>query len=237
MSFSEQKISVVMPSYNERDNIIEAMDRIINALGPSLYEIIVVDDDSPDKTWELVEHYRDPRCTVMRRVDQRGLASALAQGTQKASGEVVVWLDCDLGIHPENIPKLVEKLEGCDIAFGSRYVRGGSDERPFWRGALSVLFNLFAQILLGFRVKDYTSGFAAVRKEVLQTIPLPSTGFGDYFIEWIYKCSKHPFKIAEVGYRYHLRKGGLSKTDSNPFTFLRLGLQYALKVIEVRFKK
>ncbi|MBT7494562.1 MAG: glycosyltransferase, partial [Candidatus Peribacter sp.] len=86
MSLKTASISVVMPSYNERGNIPEAVERIVETLGDSLFEILIVDDNSPDKTWELVEemHKEDPRVKVIRRIEKRGLASALADGTNAA---------------------------------------------------------------------------------------------------------------------------------------------------------
>lgn len=230
-------ISVVIPSYNERDNIVEAIDRISAALGESLLEIIIVDDNSPDKTWEVVENLHNPRCKLMRRLDKRGLASALADGTQAAQGEVVVWLDCDLGIPPEDIQRLVEKLDEYDVAVGSRYVPGGMDTRSKIRGAFSVVFNTYVRLILGTHFWDWTSGFAAAKREVIQRIPLSPYGFGEYFIEWIYDCSKQKVKMVEVPYRYGLRKSGVSKTDGDLRVFFRLGYRYALRVLAIRMGK
>lgn len=125
-----------MPSYNERENIPEAVERIVQILGDSLFEIIIVDDNSPDKTWELVEemHVKDSRINVIRRIDKRGLASALADGTNAAEGDIIVWMDCDLGIPPEDIIKLTAKIPEYDIAIGSRYLKGGMDTRHWFRG-------------------------------------------------------------------------------------------------------
>ena len=207
---STANISVVMPSYNERDNVPEAMHRIAETLGDSLLEIIIVDDNSPDKTWELVEemHREDPRFKVMRRMLKRGLASALAEGTRAAKGDIIVWLDCDLGIPPEDITKLVEKLPEYDVAIGSRYVPGGMDTRHKFRGFLSHVFNWYTRLVLGRHFWDWTSGFAAATKEAMQKCPLTEDGFGEYFIEWVYVCTLNNIKMVEVPYRYGLRKAG-----------------------------
>ena len=223
-----------MPSYNERENILEAIARISEVLGNDLLEIIVVDDNSPDGTWKLVEDLNDPRYRLIRRQNKRGLASALADGTKAGQGDIIVWLDCDLGIPPEVIPRLVEKLDSHDIAIGSRYVPGGADNRPKIRAAMSTLFNRCARLLLGSKVLDYTSGFAAVRRDVLEKTPLSEKGFGDYFIDWAYRCVQKGYRIVEVPYAYGLRKAGISKTDGDFFTFLRLGFSYGLRVIQAR---
>lgn len=235
MNKDQPYISVVLPSYNERANIAEAVQRIVSALGDSLLEVIVVDDNSPDKTWEVVEQLNEPRCRLIRRMDKNGLASALADGTQAAKGDVIVWLDCDLGIPPEDIVKLVEQLSEHQIAIGSRYLPGGLDTRHKFRAFLSYIFNLYARLILGRNFWDWTSGFAAARREVLEQVPLSPDGFGEYFIEWVYKCNKKKFDMVEIPYHYGLRKDGVSKTDGNICVFLRLAFSYALRVISIRF--
>ncbi len=234
MTVAPSSISVVLPSYNEKENIAEAVHRIVATLGQSLHEVIVVDDNSPDRTWEIVENLREPRCRLIRRMDKRGLASALADGTQAATGDIIVWLDCDLGIPPEDILKLTEKLDEYEAAIGSRYMPGGTDTRHWFRAFLSHLFNLYARILLGWHFRDWTSGFAAARKETLRRIPLSPHGFGEYFVEWAYDCSRAGVNMIEVPYHYGLRKGGVSKTDGNISTFLRLSVSYAWRVLLIR---
>ena len=234
MTVAPSSVSVVLPSYNERDNIVEAINRISAALGETLLEIIIVDDNSPDKTWELVEQQHNPKVKLMRRMDKKGLASALADGTRAAQGQIIVWLDCDLGIPPEDIVKLTERLDEYDVAIGSRYVKGGLDTRSKLRAFMSTIFNVYTRLMLGYNFGDWTSGFAAARRSALELAPLSSDGFGEYFIEWVYECHKKGLRIIEVPYRYGLRKGGESKTDSDIRVFLRLSVRYALRVIAVR---
>ena len=230
-------VSVVLPSYNERENIIEAIERISKAVDSRLKEIIIVDDNSPDGTCKLVEEYNHPKVRLIRRENERGLASALADGINAAQGKVVVWLDCDLGLSPEEIPYLVQQLDHHDIAIASRYVKGGKDPRPFFRVLLSVAINSFCILLLGGGVRDYTSGFAAVKKDVFDKISFSREGFGDYFIEFAYKAKKKGFKIIEVPCVYNIRPGGVSKSDGDMTTLLRLGKDYGLKALKVRFGK
>lgn len=230
-------VSVVMASYNESENIREAIERISKSLGPKLLEIIVVDDNSPDGTWKIVQDMKNPQYKVIRRLNERGLASAIASGVESAKGEIIVWLDCDLGIPPEDIPKLVAKIEqGYDVAIGSRYVKGGKDSRSRARAFLSVLINLFASLFLGFKVHDYTSGFAAVKRKVFEKVGLSRQGFGEYFVEFAYGCIKNDFKVVEVGYVYNRRKSGISKSDDSILILLKYGLQYALKIIAIRLR-
>ena len=232
-----RSVSVVVPSYNEKETVAEAIDRITASVGDRLEEIIVVDDNSPDGTSRIVEELRHPRLRLIRRLGERGLASALARGTREAKAPLIVWLDCDMGVPPEAIPRLLERLDGHDVAIGSRYVVGGRDTRSWWRVFMSVLLNGFARAVLGSQVRDYTSGFAAVKREVLAKVPLSEKGFGDYFIEWAHRCVKARCRIVEVGYVYSLREKGTSKTDSNPLKFSKLGVQYWLRVITARFSR
>ena len=237
MPIKPASVSVVLPSYNERDNIPEAVERISQALGDTLLEIIIVDDNSPDRTWEVVENLKNPRVRLIRRMDKKGLASALADGTSAAKGESVVWLDCDLGIPPEDIVKLVERLDEYDVAIGSRYVKGGMDTRHKVRAFMSYNFNAYTRVVLSkFSFWDWTSGFAAARKETLMKVPLSEDGFGEYFIEWVYACLRNGVSIVEVPYRYGLRKAGVSKTDGNIMVFFKLGFNYAVRVIRIRLR-
>ena len=231
-----KKISVVLPSYNEKENVEEIIDRISKALGNDLLEIIIVDDNSPDGTWKIVENLNNPKVNLIRRMNERGLASALFTGIHNVKGDYIVWMDCDLGLPPENIPGLVKQLSSYDIAIASRYVPGGGDPRPLIRSFLSVILNNFSGLFLGFDVKDYTSGFAAVKKEVFSNVKFKPVGFGEYFIEFIYKAKKKNYKIVEIPIVYQLRKGGISKSDGNIKTFIKLGWDYGIKIISLRFK-
>ncbi len=233
----EDDVSVVLPSYNEQENIIEAIERISKAVGPRLQEIIIVDDNSPDGTWKLVEEYGHPKVRLIRRMDEKGLASALARGVQEAKGNYVVWMDCDLGLSPEEIPNMISKLDNYnyDIAIASRYVPGGKDPRPFFRVFLSWMINSLSVLFLGWGVRDYTSGFAAVHKSVFNVVSFSTQGFGEYFIEFAYKAKKNKLKIIEVPCVYTIRTGGVSKSDGDIRTLLKLGKDYGLKVLKLRF--
>ncbi|MBN2126852.1 MAG: polyprenol monophosphomannose synthase [Candidatus Diapherotrites archaeon] len=235
---NQSNVSVVLPSYNEKENIEEALERISKAVGKQLLEIIVVDDNSPDGTWKIVQEKskKNPKYKLIRRMHEKGLASALAEGVSKAKGDIIVWMDCDLGLPPEDIPRLIKELDKYDVAVGSRYVKGGKDTRNFFRAYLSLMLNLFAGLLLGNYIKDYTSGFIAVKKQVLTEIKLSTKGFGEYFTEFIYCAGKKGFKITEVGYIYTNRKKGKSKSDGDIFTLFKLGIQYGLTIIKLFLK-
>jgi dolichol-phosphate mannosyltransferase len=232
------KVSVVLPSYNEQDNIQEAISRITKAVGEKLHEIIVVDDNSPDGTWKIVEDLHRSDVRLIRRLNEKGLASALADGIKAAKGDVIVWMDCDLGLSPEEIPNLVNKIEqGYDVAIASRYVKGGKDPRPPLRVFLSWMINGFAILFLGSAVKDYTSGFSAVKREVFDKISFSRKGFGEYFIDFAYHAQKQKMKIIEIPCAYQIRTGGVSKSDGTLGTLFKLGWDYGIRVLSLRFGK
>ena len=124
------RISIVLPTYNEAGNIELLIERTLQALGsyPGGVEVVVVDDDSPDKTWQLVARKaaQDRRVRLIHRQGESGLTSAISRGIHEAQGEWVGWMDCDLSMPPEQWPQLADTLAGgADMAVGSRYVPGG----------------------------------------------------------------------------------------------------------------
>tara|TARA_Y100000310_G_scaffold345402_1_gene464542 strand:+ start:50256 stop:50960 length:705 start_codon:yes stop_codon:yes gene_type:complete len=233
----KKTISVVLPSYNEKENVEEAIDRISKAVGDQLLEIIIVDDNSPDGTWKIIEELQNPKVKLMRRMVEKGLASALDDGVKAAQGDYIVWMDCDLGLPPEDIPRLTEQLTKFDIAIGSRYVIGGQDLRPKWRSLLSTVLNYYTMFILSSKVKDYTSGFVAVRRNVFPHVSWKRAGFGEYFVEFAYKAIRKGYRIKEVGYQFKDRTRGTSKSAGNLSTLFKYGWQYGIKVLKLRFSR
>lgn len=237
---SGSPVSVVLPTYNERDNIGPLIEAIIEAMeksGKMAPEIIVVDDDSPDGTWQVVEEIaaKNPHVRLIHRTAERGLTSAIATGIAQAKGEIVVWMDCDFSMPPELIPELVATLEGADLAVGSRYVRGGMDVGHSLAGRLfSRAINFFASLFLDFSIKDYTSGFLAVRREVFERMDLRGD-YGEYCIDLLYRAKKAGFRIKEIPYRCVPRRAGESKTAPNLMGYFRRGWKYVLTILRLRF--
>ena len=236
-------VTVILPTYNEYGNIRPLIERTLGALDgrANSLEILVVDDNSPDGTWRLVEEMAaaDPRIVLYRRVDERGLTSAIWSGIQRARGNVVVWMDCDLSMPPERIPNLLAQLTSSqvDIAIGSRYVRGGQDIGHSLVGQLfSRAINIFAGLLLGFGVHDYTSGFVAARRTVFDHITLRGD-YGEYCIDFLYRARRLGYCIVEVPYACVERLAGQSKTALNVWGYLRRGVKYVLTILRLRLAK
>lgn len=228
-------LSVILPTYNERDNIRSLIERVLAACSHLGVGVLVVDDDSPDGTWLVVQEMAeaDERVRLLRRMDERGLTSAIAAGIEATRGEVVAWMDCDLSMPPEAIPALVEKISAglCDVAVGSRYVAGGKDVgHPPMARLLSRCINGFAGLLLGFGIRDYTSGFVAARREVLEANSLHGD-YGEYCIGFLAQARWRGLSVCEVPYRCEARHGGVSKTGTSLLTYLKRGSKYVSMII------
>ncbi|WP_367175085.1 polyprenol monophosphomannose synthase [Haloarcula rubripromontorii] len=166
-------VSVVLPTYNERQSVLPVLHDLEWALNSAdhEWEVIVVDDDSPDRTWELVrDSYDDhPRVRVIRRTEQSGLSSAVLRGFTAANGETLVCMDAD-GQHPaEKVPALVEAADG-GFAVGSRHCEGGSiDGWPWTRKVVSAVAGKISHLTIpsSRSISDPMSGFFAVDADVL----------------------------------------------------------------------
>ncbi len=229
-SASVPEVTIVLPVYQEAENIPE-MIRRLRAAVPGV-DVLVVDDDSPDMTWKIAE---DSGARVIRRVGERGLASALRRGIGEARGDIIGWMDADLSMPPEAVPRLLAAIGGgADVAVGSRYAPGGKDARPFLRVFTSRVINRFANLLLPVKVRDYDSGFVAARRKVLEAVPLSTEGHGEYCIEFLCGAGLRGFRIDEVGYVFTDRTAGKSKSAGGPLVFARFGIDYFRRVLAVR---
>ena len=232
------KISIILPTFDERDNIGPLIDRTLTTLQDYQVEVIVVDDNSPDGTWQLVTQKAalDPRIRLIHRTTERGLTSAIWRGIREAEGGWVGWMDCDLSMPPEVWPKLVQVLEGgADMAIGSRYVPGGADVAHAFAGRLfSRLINLVSGLLLDWSIKDYTSGFILARKEIFEQVVLRGD-YGEYCIDMLYRAKRAKFVLQEIPYICVPRETGQSKTAVNVWGYLTRGVNYVKTVSRLRF--
>lgn len=215
---------VVIPTYNEVDNIAPLVRRIHETL--PVANILIVDDGSPDGTGALADSLAsaDPRerIFVMHRPDKRGLGSAYMQGfrwgLERESYGLFAQLDADGSHAPEQLPDLISAInQGADFAIGSRYSSGGSTSQ--WNAArlkLSQMSNLYAQKLLATTLKDLTSGFRIYTREAMASGALAevrSTSFC-FQVEMTFRLIEHGFTPIEVPIIFHERKYGQSKMTS-----------------------
>jgi dolichol-phosphate mannosyltransferase len=194
----------------------------------------VVDDNSPDRTWEAVEEAfaGSRQVRVLRRLGPRGLPAALAEGVASTKGEVVVWLDADGSMPAAALPRLLDALEGADVAVASRYALGGQDARrsPL-RTVASRVVNGLGTLWLGGPVRDWTSGFVAARRTTMLRLPLsPRHAHGEYCIDFLYRARRAGLRLVEVPYRFVDRRAGETKTSPDLRSFARLGLRYLVTI-------
>lgn len=235
----------VLPTYNERDNIGLLIEGIL-AHAETPHMVLVVDDNSPDGTWQVVEalaaRYNsvgDLRVVLERRIDVTGLTSAIQRGIDLAiytfGADVVTWMDCDLSMPPEDVPRLVHTITGgADVAVGSRWIPGGADVAHGWMArTLSWLINTFARTLIDRRVTDYTSGFIAARSQILRDVRL-NGDYGEYCIDLLGRALGAGHVVAEIPYRCVPRTAGASKTGANLWDYLVKGRKYVAAVWRLR---
>jgi dolichol-phosphate mannosyltransferase len=210
------KISVILPTYNESENIAALSQELLTILNSQgiTGEVVIVDDNSPDGTGDIADALseRDNRVKVVHRPAKLGLATAIDEGSEAASHEIIVTMDSDFSHPPRIVPELVSALDEVDISIGSRYVKGGSMEGPIHKIILSRMMTTFAGWLLGLNVKDCTGGFHALRKTLLQELDVKSKG-GEYDLELLYKAKERGYTMKEIPFTYKYREKGESKTN------------------------
>jgi dolichol-phosphate mannosyltransferase len=211
--------TICLPTYNELENL----EPMLRALARVLREgdrVLVVDDASPDGTGELADRLAAelPFVSVLHRASKEGLGPAYIAGFRRAlaeGAELVLEMDCDFSHDPAAVPSLIAAAEnGADLVLGSRYIAGGSI--PNWgpvRRFVSLGGNLYAQILLGSRLRDLTGGFKCFRARVLETIDLDAIGAKGYAfqIETTYRVVRGGFRVVEVPISFSDREHGRSK--------------------------
>ncbi len=214
----ELKSVVVVPTYNEKENIEILLEDLL-AL-PLDLSVIVVDDASPDGTGDLADQCAARsagRVHVIHRAGKLGLGTAYIAGFHRAlslGADRIMTMDADFSHHPKYIPAIIELTRECDMVIGSRYLEGGGTLNcTFGRRALSRSANLFAKITLGLRARDCTAGFRCYRREVLEGIDLDSI-FSDgysFLIEMLYYVQRRGWQIGEVPIVFEDRLRGKSK--------------------------
>ena len=208
------KLSVISPTFNEAESVPRLVEQLEQTLSHVDYEILIVDDNSPDLTWSVAERVSstNPRVRVLRRMSDPGLGAAVIDGFSAAQGDSVACIDADLQHDPRILPKMLEQLyKGSDVVVGSRYVDGGGTERWNWQRRLgSWAATKMAQVLLGVKLKDPMSGYFVMwRRDFARVRPqLNGNGF-KILLEIL--ANLQPSVVTEIPYTFGSRKFGESK--------------------------
>lgn len=211
------RVTVVLPTYNEAENITLLLPELL-ALPLT---VLVVDDNSPDGTGNIVAEWaaREARVSVIRRPGKLGLGTAYVAGFERAladGAEGVLTMDADFSHHPRYIPAILAAAENADVVIGSRYVPGGDVLYPFHRRFLSKTANFVARAALGLRAHDCTAGFRLYRATVLRKVPIErirSSGYS-FLVEMLTYAQRTGIRMAEVPIIFADRERGVSKISS-----------------------
>jgi len=217
---SDPKVMVVIPTYNERENIVDLIEEIFRLPVPRI-EAVVVDDRSPDGTGEVVRGLISSHrgLFLIERDGPAGRGLAGRDGflfALESSADFVVEMDGDFSHQPKHIPELIRAMADCDVAIGSRLVPGGSDaDRPGWRYWLTIAANFYARTLLHLPVADTNSGFRCFSHEALRVIhPESLHSPGPSIVhETLFRAINQKLRICEVPIQFIDRKRGTSKLN------------------------
>ncbi len=235
-----QKVMIVIPTYNEKQN----MPRIVEALFALNIEgvnILIVDDNSPDGTGQLADALReqyDHRLHILHRTEKNGLGPAYIAGFKEAlklGAEVIIQMDADFSHQPKYIPQLLDKIKEYDLVLGSRFVEGGSvdDKWSAYRKLLSWWANrIYTPTILGMPIYDATGGFKAWRRETLIGMGIDRIQSNGYVfqVEMNYVAYKLGYQLSEIPIHFPDRQIGTSKMDSS------VALEAAMRVWDLLYR-
>jgi len=223
MRQNNPQISIILPTYNESQNIISILKLIRDSIPKGIStETIVVDDNSPDGTGKIVEDYiseikkiAENTIDIIHRKAKNGLSSAILNGIQNAKGETIVVMDSDFSHPPQILPKMIEafKQYQCDLVVASRYITGGKIHG--WttkRKLMSKIATIIAKKGLGVKTKDPMSGFFAFKKTLIKELNFDALGY-KLLLEILVKTKG--INIKEIPYTFENRRFGSSKLDSS----------------------
>jgi len=230
----DKKVSILLSTYNEAPVIEKTISEIFKYINN--VEIVLVDDNSSDGTLEKVKKINNPNLKVFSR-KTRGLASAFLLALINSTGDPVGWIDSNMNSLVKKIPLMIDQLKDNDIVVLSRYVENGGDQRSRLRIFSSQLINFLCRIFLSSKIKDYTSSIFVMRRDVLNKVVPISYGHGEFFIEFLYKAKKRGVTIKELPYIQPPDSEVMSKTAGNILKFLKLGVDYLMRILHSFFRK
>jgi dolichol-phosphate mannosyltransferase len=235
-------LSVVVPTFNERDNVAKLYGKLDSALAGVAWEVVFVDDNSPDGTWEVVRNLaqQDSRVRCIRRIGRRGLSGACIEGILASSAPYAAVIDADLQHDETQLPKMLNLLRGgeAELVVGSRYIEGGSaDSFDRGRAGASALATEVAKRVLGISIADPMSGFFMIRRDRFEELAPELSTQGFKILLDIVATAHGKLKTIEVPYSFGARLHGESKLDSMvALDFLGLVLaKFTHDVVSLRF--
>ena len=230
-----EDITIILSTYNEKASIEITIKELIKHINN--VEIVVVDDNSPDGTLEILKNIGYPKLKIFSRKKTKGLASAFLLGLINSQGSIIGWVDSNMGSVVKKFPEMIFGLENADIVLLSRYVAGGKDDRSTIRVLSSRAINGFAKFILRSKIQDLSSGiFVMKRKVLLDVVPIAS-GHGEFMVEFLHHAEIKRNKIKEIPYTHRIDIEGNSKTFASTPKFLIFGFFYVLRLFQTIFRR
>ncbi len=229
------KTIVILPTYNESENIIPLIEKILSLKIKNL-EIIVVDDNSPDGTPILVKKIKNRNVHLIVRKGEKGRGLASIEGFKKAvamNADSIIEMDADFSHNPKYIPLLIKEAKKYDVILGSRLIEGSLDsERKFSRRLITKLSNFYVRTILGLKIRDCNSGFRCFKRKVIENLLPDLKAKGpDSVQEILYLAFKRGFSIKEIPIHFSERKKGKSKLGAKQF------INGLIVVLRLKFKR
>ena len=230
-------LAVIIPTYNEKDNLPKIVTRILTLPIDDL-RVLIIDDNSPDGTGKIADDLAiqfPQKVEVIHRSGKLGLGTAYVTGFQhllKTDVEKIAQMDADFSHPPEKLVEMDRALADADVVIGSRYIEGGSLDHdwPAWRKFLSRFGNEYSRLILGNKTRDMTGGYRLWKREVLSAIPLDQIRSNGYIfqVEMAYLATRLGFRLKEIPIHFAEREFGQSKMN------LRIQVEAALRVWQLR---
>ena len=230
-----KKTTIILSTYNESLAIEYTITELIKHI--KNLEIVVVDDNSPDGTFEILKKINYPHLKIFCRKKTRGLASAFLLGLINSEGDTIGWLDSNMGSLASKFPEMISNLNDYDIVLLSRYVQGGGDQRNKVRIIASKMVNFISRFILRSKIKDLTSGIFVMKREVLLDVLPIASGHGEFIVEFLHQAELKKNKILEIPYIHPIDVEGNSKSFPNLYKFLLFGFFYILRLIQAIFRR
>ena len=229
------KYSLVLPCFNELENLKLLLPQLLRILKNKNYEILLVDDDSSDYTIPKLKKIfkKNKKIRFIHRKEERSLGLSIKAGIKKSIGEIIIVMDTDFNHRPQDLKSMIKIYEKgyYDMICGSRFLKGGSSN-TFFRHFCSLIFNFFVNFVTGGKLSDNLSGFFIINKNSLKKdLDKIFYGYGDFYIRLLYFVQKQNISICDFPVKYDLRKYGHSKSR-----LVKMLISYTIETIKIKMK-
>ena len=230
----QKKISIILPAYNEKESLLKLMPAIHETLLAYDHEILVVDDNSPDGTYQAILDLNFSYVKVILRKADRGFAKSIRCGIENALGNILVVMDSDFNHLPKYIPIMIDNMKYYDCVIASRFLYFPLEKHySLFRIITSWMYNLFIRIILSSGVTENLFGFYAIKREAIQNLDFDRIifGFGDYFIRLLFYLQRENASILQIPAIFGERNSGTGNKN-----LIRRIIRYTKETFVLRFK-